>query len=135
MKKLSIFICVFLLLDSSFYVSSNRNKVFNDKESNKHKFLSSNQGSSSVHTVKNSNSSRKLRIRNKNSSEIKVKANNPYSSMILDQKPSGGHYEKVTKKVHQYVWVSGNAPSGIPGSYVVSEDEALGPNNRSTDDE
>jgi len=35
-----------------------------------------------------------------------------------------GHYEAVKKTVSQYVWVEGDKPSGLPGSFVVSEDEA-----------
>lgn len=37
-----------------------------------------------------------------------------------------GHYEKVRKTITNYVYVSGNEPSGLPNTYVVSEDEALG---------
>lgn len=37
-----------------------------------------------------------------------------------------GHYEKIKKAITNYFYVGGNDPSGIPNSYVVSEDEALG---------
>jgi carbonic anhydrase len=37
-----------------------------------------------------------------------------------------GHYEKVPKKITQYYYVNGMAPSGLPGSYVVDEAEAKG---------
>lgn len=37
-----------------------------------------------------------------------------------------GHYEKVRKAITNYFYVSNNEPSGLPNSYVVSEDEALG---------
>lgn len=37
-----------------------------------------------------------------------------------------GHYEKLTKKMMNYYHVSSEAPSGLPGSFVVSEKEALG---------
>lgn len=35
-----------------------------------------------------------------------------------------GHYEKVVDKAYQYFYVSNSAPSGIPGSFVVTEKEA-----------
>ena len=34
------------------------------------------------------------------------------------------HYEKVEKDVTEYIYVQGNAHSGIPGAVIVSEDEA-----------
>ena len=37
-----------------------------------------------------------------------------------------GHYEKIRKSMTNYFYVNGNDPSGLPNSYVVSEDEALG---------
>jgi carbonic anhydrase len=37
-----------------------------------------------------------------------------------------GHYEKRTKEVVEYVYVNGFNPSGMPGSFVVSEKEANG---------
>lgn len=37
-----------------------------------------------------------------------------------------GHYEKVSRKSTQYFFVNGEKPSGLPGSYVVSEKEAKG---------
>jgi carbonic anhydrase len=37
-----------------------------------------------------------------------------------------GHYEKLTKKMTNYYHVSSEKPSGLPGSFVVSEKEALG---------
>jgi len=38
---------------------------------------------------------------------------------------SDGHYEKRTKESVQYVFVSGDKPSGIPGSFVVTDKEAM----------
>ena len=35
-----------------------------------------------------------------------------------------GHYEKVEREATVYIFVNGNAPSGLPGSFVVSEEEA-----------
>jgi len=35
-----------------------------------------------------------------------------------------GHYEKVPKTLSQYYWVSNGNPSGMPGSFVVSKQEA-----------
>jgi carbonic anhydrase len=37
-----------------------------------------------------------------------------------------GHYEKVDKKMIDYYYVPGEKPSGMPGSFVVSEKEAVG---------
>jgi len=37
-----------------------------------------------------------------------------------------GHYEKVTRYAQDFVFVNGNAPTGIPGSFVVSEKDAMG---------
>lgn len=46
-----------------------------------------------------------------------------------DEKPREslkGHYEKVTQKMTNYFHVSSPKPSGLPGSFVVSENEAQG---------
>ena len=37
-----------------------------------------------------------------------------------------GHYEKVPRKTDTYIWVKGDKPSGIEGSFVVPEWEAKG---------
>jgi carbonic anhydrase len=37
-----------------------------------------------------------------------------------------GHYEKVERDATEYIFVNGNAPSGLPGSFIVSEAEAKG---------
>ncbi len=37
-----------------------------------------------------------------------------------------GHYEKITKSAQEYFYVNGIKPTGIPGSFVVSEKEARG---------
>jgi len=42
------------------------------------------------------------------------------------EKPMEGHYEKVPKKMTQFIFVPGQIPSGIDGAFVVSEDEAKG---------
>jgi carbonic anhydrase len=39
-----------------------------------------------------------------------------------------GHYEKVVKNINNYYWVNNNKPSGMPGSLVVSDEEAKGNN-------
>jgi len=39
-----------------------------------------------------------------------------------------GHYEKVMKEATQFFYVNGEHPSGLPGSFVVSEKEAKGYN-------
>lgn len=42
------------------------------------------------------------------------------------EKRQEGHYEKIIDKATQYFYVSGSKPSGVPGSFVVTEDEANG---------
>jgi carbonic anhydrase len=37
-----------------------------------------------------------------------------------------GHYEKVNKKAVSYFYVEGEKPSGMPNSFVVTDNEALG---------
>ena len=37
-----------------------------------------------------------------------------------------GHFERMKKKYIQYIHVAGNEPSGLPGAFVVSKDEAKG---------
>jgi hypothetical protein len=50
----------------------------------------------------------------------------------VDYKPKkkkiqpAGHYEKVVREATEFVYVNGNQPSGLPGSFVVSEQEAKG---------
>ncbi len=39
-----------------------------------------------------------------------------------------GHYEKYIKTEHQIIFVPGDKPSGLPGAFVVSEEEAKGIN-------
>lgn len=47
----------------------------------------------------------------------------PMSPPKTDAKPIG-HYEKMKRDVTSYFYVSGNKPSGIPGSFVVPDEEA-----------
>jgi carbonic anhydrase len=42
---------------------------------------------------------------------------------------TSGHYEKVVKKNTEYFFVNGSRPSGLPGTFVVSEMEAKGLSN------
>lgn len=44
----------------------------------------------------------------------------------MADKPLTGHYEKITKKMTNYYHVSGDKPSKLPNSFVVSESEAKG---------
>jgi len=37
-----------------------------------------------------------------------------------------GHYEKVNKKLTEYIYINSERPSGLPGAFVVSETEAKG---------
>lgn len=49
-----------------------------------------------------------------------------FNSDDTPRKTQSGHYEKVTQKMTNYYHVSSNKPSGLPGSFVVSEKEAQG---------
>ncbi len=48
------------------------------------------------------------------------------NNIIPRQQKEKGHYEKIKKKVSQYIYVPGQEPSHIPGAYVVSEKDARG---------
>ena len=48
-----------------------------------------------------------------------------YKRRVKHIQPAG-HYEKHIKPMTTYIWVNGVEPSGIPGSFVVSEQEAKG---------
>jgi len=41
-----------------------------------------------------------------------------------------GHYEKIKKRAIDYFYVNGESPSGLPGAFVVPEEEAKGLNIR-----
>ena len=47
-----------------------------------------------------------------------------YVFCVFIQKIIRGHYEKVEEKNMKYFYVNNNSPSGIPGSFTVSEAEA-----------
>jgi carbonic anhydrase len=52
-----------------------------------------------------------------------------YTSQKIDftvPKKPNYHYEKIKKDVFYHIYVPGSHPSGIPGSFVESENEALG---------
>jgi len=49
---------------------------------------------------------------------------------LLKPAPPSGHYEKIRKAMTSYFYVNNNKPSGLPNSYVVSEDEAKGKGNK-----
>lgn len=54
-----------------------------------------------------------------------------YMSPNLDvqnesSRQEGNHYERVKRNVYYHIFVPGMHPSGIPGSYLESKDEALG---------
>jgi hypothetical protein len=75
---------------------------------------------------------KKLKVNKHTSEENKDTHCSPLDDLIgefqkkKDDTTSSGHYEKVVKKVEKYFWVNGKNPSGLPGAYVVPEDEALG---------
>ena len=45
---------------------------------------------------------------------------------VFDTSSSHGHYERVKKVGHQYYFVAGDKPSGMPGAFVVSDKEGKG---------
>lgn len=47
-------------------------------------------------------------------------------SYFVPEPKKTGHYEKIPKKVTEFFYVNGDEPSGIPDSFVVSENEAKG---------
>eukprot|EP00340_Litonotus_pictus_P000782 CAMPEP_0170526866 /NCGR_PEP_ID=MMETSP0209-20121228/12265_1 /TAXON_ID=665100 ORGANISM="Litonotus pictus, Strain P1" /NCGR_SAMPLE_ID=MMETSP0209 /ASSEMBLY_ACC=CAM_ASM_000301 /LENGTH=543 /DNA_ID=CAMNT_0010816949 /DNA_START=132 /DNA_END=1760 /DNA_ORIENTATION=- len=46
---------------------------------------------------------------------------NVLSDAVKESKPPAGHYEKVSKKMIHYFHVNTDKPSGLPGSFVISE--------------
>ncbi len=51
-------------------------------------------------------------------------------SFLSSNKKSEGHMEKIMREVEEIVYVPGNKPSGLPGSFVISEEEAKGKDPR-----
>jgi carbonic anhydrase len=47
---------------------------------------------------------------------------------VVEAKPAkpSGHYEKVKRRVTDYIYVNSNTPSGLPNSFIVPENEAKG---------
>lgn len=43
---------------------------------------------------------------------------------IVKKKQTKGHYEKIHRKISEFIYVPGTKPSNIPGAFVVSEKEA-----------
>merc|ERR1711934_166532 len=52
--------------------------------------------------------------------------NNEFIKEVLQVKKDKGHYEKYIKIDDVVVFVPGEKPSGIPGAFVVSNEEAQG---------
>lgn len=65
-----------------------------------------------------------------NDREIFIYDHNKYDCPTYAKKPKkirpAGHYEKRIKDATNYIYVNGKEPSGIPGAFVVTEDEAKG---------
>ena len=55
-----------------------------------------------------------------------VVKNNEFIKELLEVKDKLGHYEKYNKIEDVVVFVPGDKPSGIPGAFVVSKEEAQG---------
>jgi len=64
-----------------------------------------------------------LKLKNKFKKENHKKS---LAEGILSNKKPIGHMEKITKIVQEIVYVPGKKPSGLPGSFVISEEEAKG---------
>lgn len=70
-----------------------------------------------------------LRFENKLKNTNTIKKENhkkSFAENFLSNKNSEGHMEKVMRYVEEIVYVPGNKPSGLPGSFVISEEEAKG---------
>lgn len=48
------------------------------------------------------------------------------NNIIPQKRKEKGHYERVKRKVSEYIYVPGKDPSHIPGAFVVSENESRG---------
>ena len=53
---------------------------------------------------------------------------------IVKKKENKGHYEKVHRKISEFIYVPGTKPSNIPGAFVVSEKEAMNTETRNASD-
>ena len=58
--------------------------------------------------------------------KLKKVDNNEFIKELLSLKKDRGHYEKYVKTEDVVVFIPGNKPSGIPGAFVVSNQEAAG---------
>jgi hypothetical protein len=74
--------------------------------------------------VHNTPKSTKLRIHTKLSSSAKADLKCCGIEVKQIKPKPQGHYERIERKVANYFWVDGKKPSGMPGSFVVSENEA-----------
>ena len=50
----------------------------------------------------------------------------PSLDIPATESSAGNHYEKIKRNVYFHVFVPGQHPSGIPGSFVESKNDALG---------
>ena len=62
---------------------------------------------------------------NLGSSILEENNQDEFVKSILRAKKIDGHMEKIERDSYEYVYVSGNEPSGLPDSMVVSDEEAL----------
>lgn len=58
--------------------------------------------------------------------------NNEFIKKLLSARKNDGHYEKYIRTEDVVVFVPGDKPSGIPGAFVVSNEEAQGRDPRKT---
>lgn len=75
-----------------------------------------------------------LRFETKLKTKNNLKKENHRKSLaesFLSNKKSEGHMEKVMREIEEIVYVPSNKPSGLPGSFVISEEEAKGKDPRS----
>lgn len=113
------YLCIFVILCLFSQIYSNK------KNMNTSRNKAKNRDKSKLNTnikIK----AKKLKIKVKQDNSMLSSFNDILNDDESNQKTPVGHYEKVVKRVNKYFWVNGNQPSGLPGSYVVSEDEASG---------
>jgi carbonic anhydrase len=53
---------------------------------------------------------------------------------VMKKKENKGHYEKIHRKISEFIYVPGTKPSNIPGAFVVSEKEAKNTETRNASD-
>jgi len=88
--------------------------------------LRSSKGDVIISTDTNENARKTMPLNGRNVYYNKI----PKDEIIIKKPPvsvkPSGHYEKVVKKINNYYYINNQNPSGMPGSLIVSENEAKG---------